>query len=96
MTDIDVVSTLLPYCDAIFVDNKCRSMLSNIPKTHKPPHECLVFSSKTSREFLRYLCEIRASATPDHLKLLHEVYGPTVMQLPKSIYGVGARKRQAD
>jgi len=96
MTDIDVVSTLLPYCDAMFVDNKCRSLLSDIPKPHRLPYKYLVFSSKTSREFLQYLREIRSSATPEHLELLQEVYGPTVLEPPKSIYGVGARKRHAD
>ena len=95
-TDIDVVSTLLPYCDAMLVDNKCRSLLNDIPKTHKLPYGCMVFSSKTSREFLQYLHEIRSSATPEHLELLREVYGPTVLEPPKSIYGVGRRTRHAD
>jgi hypothetical protein len=93
VTDIDVVSTFLPYCDAMFVDNKCRSLLCDIPKTHKLPYECLVFSSKTSREFLQYLNEIRSGVTQEHLKLLEEVYGPTVLQPPKTIYGVGVRKQ---
>src|SRR3984893_1976661 len=96
VTDIDVVSTLLPYCDAMFVDNKCRSLLRDIPKGHKLPYKCQVFSSKTSGEFLRYLSDVRASATPQHLDLLQEVYGPTVMHPPKSIYGVGARKSRVD
>jgi hypothetical protein len=96
VTDIEVVSTLLPYCDAMFVDNKCRSLLHDIPKRHKLLHKCQVFSSKTSREFLRYLSDIRASATPEHLELLQEVYGLAVMEPPKSIYGVGARKVHPD
>jgi hypothetical protein len=91
-TDIDVVSTLRPYCDAMFVDNKCRSLLNKIPKTHKLRYKCLVFSSKTSSDFLQYLRGIRSNATPEHLQLLQEVYGPTVLQPPKSIYGVGAAK----
>jgi hypothetical protein len=95
-TDIKVVSTLLPYCDAMFIDNVCRSLLNEIPQTHKLPCKCQVFSSKTSHEFLQYLREIRSSATPEHLELLEEVYGPKVLQPPKSIYGVGTRKRHAD
>jgi hypothetical protein len=92
-TDIDVVSTLLPYCDAMFVDNKCRSLLSEVPKGHKLPYKCLVFSSKTSSEFLHYLRAIRASTTAEHLELLGKVYGPEVLEPPKSIYGVGERRR---
>ena len=91
-SDIDVVSTLLPYCDAMFVDNKCRSLLNSIPKAHKLPYECKIFSSKTSGDFLQYLREIRDSASPEHLELLQEVYGPKVLEPPKSIYGVGTRK----
>lgn len=91
-TDIKVVSTLLPYCDAMFVDNGCRSLLNEIPRAHKLPYKCAVFSSKTSSKFLKYLDEIRNSATPEHLQLLKEVYGPTVLQPPRSIYGVGERK----
>lgn len=88
-TDIDIVSTFLPYCDAMFVDNKCRSLLHDIPKTHKPPYACLVFSPKTSAEFLQYLSDIRNGATAEHLDWLQEVYGPAVLQPPTSIYGVG-------
>ncbi|HEY3770516.1 MAG TPA: hypothetical protein VGN44_17715 [Candidatus Angelobacter sp.] len=91
-TDIKVVSTLLPYCDAMFVDNICRSLLNEIPHTHKLPYKCAVFSAKTSSEFLQYLGEIRKSATPEHLELLKDVYGATVLQPPTSIYGVGKRK----
>jgi hypothetical protein len=95
-TDIKVVSTLLPYCDAMFVDNICRSLLNEIPHTHKLPYKCAVFSSKTSSEFLQYLSEIRKSATPEHLELLKDVYGPKVLQPPTSIYGVGKKKRAED
>jgi len=95
-TDIRVVSTLLPYCDAMFVDNFCRSLLNEIPRTHKLPYNCAIFSSKTSSDFLQYLSGIRNGVTPEHLELLKEVYGPTVLKPPTSIYGVGKRKRDAD
>jgi len=96
VTDIDVVSTFLPYCDAMFVDNKCRSLLADIPKTHRLPYRCRVFSSKTSGEFLQYLRDIRASATPEHVVVVQEVYGPSALEPPRSIYGVGVRKRQPE
>jgi hypothetical protein len=37
-TDIDIVSTLLPYCDAMFVDNKCRALLRDIPRDYALPY----------------------------------------------------------
>jgi hypothetical protein len=95
-TDIRIVSTLLPYCDAMFVDNGCRSLLNEIPQSHKLPYHCKVFSSKTSDDFLQYLRDIRNSATPEHIEQLHQVYGDDVLKPPTSIYGVGERKRDAE
>jgi hypothetical protein len=93
-TDINVVSALLPYCDAMFVDNICRSLLNDIPRSHALPYSCAVFSSRTSGDFLRYLSDIRKSATQQHTDLLKRVYGPRVTEPPKSIYGVGQRRSE--
>jgi hypothetical protein len=91
-TDIAVVSALLPYCDAMFVDNKCRSLLKDIPKSHGPGCKCLVFSPKTNDEFFEYLDRIRKDAAPEHLTLVQDVYGSRVLDPPNSIYGVGKRR----
>jgi hypothetical protein len=87
-TDIKV-STLLPYCDAMFVDNKCRALLQDIPRDYALPYACKVFSLNTGADFIQYLTEIRDSVTPDHLKLIEEVYGPDPMKPQSGIYGVG-------
>jgi len=92
ITDIGVLSTLLPYCDAMFIDNVCRSLLNEIPRVRKPPYKYAVFSSKTSADFIQYLRDVRNSATTEHLELLKDVYGPKVFDPPTSIYGVGKRK----
>jgi len=94
-TDVNIVSTLLPYCDAMFVDNKCRALLQDIPKDYPLSYACKVFSPKTGADFIRYLTEIRDSVTPEHLKLIEEVYGPEPMKPQSGIYGVGKRKRAA-
>jgi len=93
VTDINIVSTLLPYCDAMFVDNGCRALLHDIPKTHALPYPCRVFSPNSGTDFIRYLTEIRDSATSDHLRLVEQVYGPDPLKPPTSIYGVGRRRR---
>ena len=92
MTDINIASALLPYCDALFVDRKCRSLLADIPKSHKLPYPCRVFSMANKNEFLQYLRDIRASATPEHIALLQEVYGPSALESPKNIYRVGEKR----
>jgi hypothetical protein len=92
-TDIRTVSSLLPYCDAMFVDNVCRSLLQDIPKSHKMNYQCRVFSSKSSTEFLEYLREIRSCATAEHIELVKRVYGPKSLEPPKGIYGIGEHKK---
>lgn len=89
--DVAVVSTLLPYCDAMFVDNECRALWQDIPKTHKLSYPCALFSPNIGEDFLHYLEAIRDSATPEHLKLVSEVYGADPLKPPQSIHGVGKR-----
>ena len=89
VTDINIVSTLLPYCDAMFIDNGCRALLRDIPRTHALPYECKVFSPKTGKDFICYLREIRDSVTPERLKLIEEVYGPDPLRPRTSISGLG-------
>jgi len=91
--DVNVVSTLLPYCDAIFVDNKCRALLQDIPREHRLPFSCDVFSLNTGVEFIRYLQQIRDSASADHLRLLEEVYGPDPLKPQSGIAGIGKFRR---
>lgn len=92
-TDINIISTLLPYCDAMFVDNKSRALLRDIPRDYGLPYGCKVFSPNTGADFIRYLTEIRDSVTHDQLKLIEEVYGPDPMKPQSGIYGVGRHKR---
>jgi hypothetical protein len=94
-TDINIISTLLPYCDAMFVDNKCRSLLQDIPRDCALPYDCKVFSLKTGADFIQYLTQIKDSVTPDHLKLIEEVYGPNPLKPQSGIYGLGKHKRVA-
>lgn len=90
--DVEMLSTLLPYCDAMFVDDECRALWQDIPRDHKLPYRCVLFSQNTGEKFLQYLKAIRDSATPEHLKTVSEIYGPDPLKPPQSIYGVGKRK----
>ena len=90
--DVDMLSTLLPYCDAMFVDNECRALWQDIPRDYKLPYPCALFSPNIGDEFLAYLRRIRDSATPEHMKIVSEIYGPDPLKAPQSIYGVGRRR----
>lgn len=69
--------------------------MRDIPRDNALLYSCKVFSANTGADFIRYLTEIRDSVTPDHLKLIEEVYGPDPMKPQSGIYGVGKHKRTA-
>ena len=43
-TDIDTVAHLSPYCDAMFMDKGCRSLLLDVPTALRPTETAKVFS----------------------------------------------------
>lgn len=78
------------------MDNECRALLKDIPIGRKLPYPCRVFSLNTGADFIRYLTEIRDSATPEHLALIEQCYGPEPLKPQTSIYGVGKRRKAVD
>jgi hypothetical protein len=74
-TDIETVAHLLPYCDAMFMDNECRSLLLNVPLVLRSPEASRVYSLNCRAEFLEYLRSLRADLTPEHIQALRDVYG---------------------
>jgi hypothetical protein len=79
-TDVKTVAHLLPYCDAMFMDNPFRALLLHIPKKFRPPETEKVFSLNTKTEFLAYLRSIRDGATPGHLAAVRDVYGDKYLE----------------
>jgi len=75
MNDINVVSTLLPYCDAMFIDNRCRALWTDIPKKYALKYQTEMFSTNTCEAFLDYVKNIEAAADPQILSDVREVYG---------------------
>jgi len=73
--DVKVISTLLPYCDAMFIDNECRTLLLEKPLCDDINYGTKVFSLKNKEEFLKYLEQIKYSAPEEHMKAVEEVYG---------------------
>jgi hypothetical protein len=74
-TDIETVAHLLPYCDAMLMDNGCRSLLLNVPMELRPADSAKVFSPNVKEDFLAYLRSIRDGATAEHVAALRAVYG---------------------
>lgn len=73
--DIQVVSALVPYCDAMLIDNGCRAIVSSIPKKHWPGYPTKLFSRNNGDEFIAYVKQLETDADPLLLRLVREVYG---------------------
>lgn len=74
--DITAISSFLPYCDAMFLDNECAGLLREEPLKGKiAAFGTRIFSSKTGEDFLEYLAALERQAGPDHVRLVGEVYG---------------------
>lgn len=74
-TDIDTVAHLLPYCDAMFMDNGCRSLLLDVPTALRPSETAKVFSLNVKAQFLDYLRSIRDGISAEHVRAIRQAYG---------------------
>jgi hypothetical protein len=76
ITDLNTVATLLPYCDAILIDNHCADLLCDATEHVPLEYEARVFSTRNRGELLDWLDELEAAADPEHLALVEDLYGP--------------------
>jgi hypothetical protein len=74
--DVRTISSLLPYCDAVFVDDECRALLSENPLPNMLKFGTRVFSIGTGKAFLAYLEGLKEAVSRDQIARVHEVYGP--------------------
>lgn len=75
--DISVISSLLPYCDAIFIDNECQAYLDEEPLCSEINYGTSIFSPNKRDAFLQHLNDIESSMPKEHLQKILEVYGST-------------------
>jgi hypothetical protein len=75
LNDVTTVATLMPACDAIYVDNEIAAFFAEEPLRSRLDFGALVFSQRTRHEFAAYLDEIRAAASDEHVAAVREVYG---------------------
>jgi hypothetical protein len=75
--DIRMVSSLLPYCDVMFLDKECVAHLQEAPTNELLERfETVVYSLSSLDAFTAYLAEIEKSPPAGHLDLVAEFYGP--------------------
>ena len=93
--DIVAISSFLPYCDAMFLDNECAGLMREEPLKTKLGHfGTRIFSSRTGDAFLEYLDSLERHAGADHVRLVAEVYGDD-WSVPYRELLIHAREREA-
>ncbi|MCX6170143.1 MAG: hypothetical protein NTX65_12430 [Ignavibacteriales bacterium] len=76
VNDISIVSYILPYCDAIFIDNGCEALLYENPiPSMISEYNTQIFSQNKKDKFLEYLDEIEKSMSVTHYNYVKSVYG---------------------
>jgi hypothetical protein len=74
MNDITMISTYMPYCDAMYIDKEFSNILAEIPEGQLN-YKAKIFSNNSKADFLNYLNDIEKTATPEHIAKVNEVYG---------------------
>lgn len=87
--DLETISVLLPYCDAMFLDRECHSLLCEGPLLTRLDYGTRLFSKINKDEFFEYLDQIEQSASEVHLAALEEVYGERKPKPNTSLFSDG-------
>ena len=90
------VLTLLPFCDAMFVDNGCRALWEKVPRKYRPPYRARLFSYNTREQFLAYLQEIEDDGDLAILACVRDVYGEPRPFLTMYEYEERRRRERAE
>jgi len=77
INDINIVSSLMPYCDAMLIDNKCRAWLEDIPQRYALDYPTRIYSRSDGDEFIAYVRTIEAEADPTHIEEVHSCMAKT-------------------
>lgn len=74
--DIEAVGAFSPYCDAMFVDREIEHLTRQGDLGRYLSSGAKIFSLRNKDDFLEYLRDLERSASPEHMNLVREVYGP--------------------
>ena len=75
ITDVGVVSSVLPCCDAVMVDGEIRHLLQLGPVRERLGFDTRVFSKSTLPGMLEYLDDVERQASPDLITTVVYLYG---------------------
>ena len=74
--DVDVMSCVLPYCDAMFMDNEMAAYWREIQGTasRRVPFATRVFSLSSKDRFLAYLDDLEQAVSDEQRRITSEIY----------------------
>jgi len=75
MSDVSTIATVLPYCDAVLIDNEMRGLLELGPVRERLGFETKAFSPQTLDAFLEYLASVEKDAPQGIAELARSMYG---------------------
>jgi hypothetical protein len=97
-TDVTAIASVLPYCDAMFVDNGMAGYLREKQlRDEIARFGTQIFSPKTKAAFLTYLDEIESKAEERHIRCVRMTYPPKWFVEPflnVVVYGKRRRERE--
>lgn len=74
--DAKIISHLVPYCDAMFIDNRMHSLLQENPVKDRIGFATNLFSLNTSSRFLEYLDSIENDLSAEQISHAEMLYWP--------------------
>jgi len=96
INDVQVVSAVLRYCDAMVLYNEMAGLLGEEPLRTSLDWGTRIFSWNTRERFLEYLDEITAAVPDEHVALVETVYGPDWATPYTTLYGREHGRREDD
>jgi hypothetical protein len=70
----------------MFIDNTCHRILRKATDSAALDYDAAVFSTRSRDALLEWLSELEASAPPDHVALIKQVYGDSWLEPYSSIF----------
>lgn len=84
--DVNFVSTLLPHCDAMLIDDRAKRLLDLADAHLHFGYDVAVFSTRTRGDLLEWLLELERGIPAHHHDLIAEVYGEDWLKPFREIY----------
>lgn len=86
-TDVNAIAHFLPSCEAMFLDNGMRALLTDNRVAAEVGYQTRIFSKATIDEFFAYLDEVEANVPAVHRAAVVDTYGEAALEPFVSIFG---------